>query len=278
MLRTRLLTAAILLPLLVAGLAYIPHYVLFPLLLVLCFGASYEAVSLLMPTLRSRLGDPMKNGVRFWAFFCASLAALMFTVLTWKLWDAELGILAFLIMTMLLVATFSVKTVDGSIANGLSWLFSVIYGSLPFVSLWELYKMGDHSRYLFLVLGIVMANDTGAFFAGRFLGKHLLLPRLSPKKTWEGVVGGLAGGILGAWFVNACFAGNLGSLSFLAFLGLITGAAGILGDLAESAIKRFAGVKDSGRVFPGHGGILDRSDSVVFAAPIAWFMLFIRNA
>lgn len=278
MLRTRLLTAALLLPLLVAGLVYIPHFVLFPLLVVFCFGATFEAVSLLMPTLRERLGDPLKGDVRFWAVFCASIAAFVFTALTWKLGSVELGIEAFLVMTMLLIATFTARTVEGSIANCLSWLFGVIYGSLPFVSIWELYKMGAHSRYVFLLFGIVMLNDTGAYFSGRFFGKRLLLPRLSPKKTWEGVVGGMLGGVLGAWLVNLCFAGSLGSWLFLACLAVLAGTAGILGDLTESAIKRFAGVKDSGTFFPGHGGFLDRSDSIIFAAPVAWFILFVSHA
>jgi len=121
---------------------------------------------------------------------------------------------------------------------------------------------------LFYALAISWLTDTGAFFVGRSLGTQKLAPRVSPNKTLEGAVGGfivalLVGALLGTWmglpFRHAVI---------LAFLGSI---AGQVGDLAESAIKRDAGIKDFGHLFPGHGGVLDRFDSLLFNAPLFYF-------
>jgi phosphatidate cytidylyltransferase len=117
-------------------------------------------------------------------------------------------------------------------------------------------------------LALTWAADTGAFFAGRFFGKTPLAPRVSPKKTWEGVLGGLllsgAVGVLGA---------HLFAVPIGIFVGLCIAVAAIsiVGDLAESMLKRAVGLKDSGWLFPGHGGVLDRIDSVTAAAPALLF-------
>ena len=123
---------------------------------------------------------------------------------------------------------------------------------------------------LFLLL-LVWAADTGAFFVGRRFGRIRLAPRVSPSKTWEGVLGGLAAAVavaaLGAsWF----------HLRHVAFLSLCLAVVliSIVGDLTESMFKRYAGVKDSGAIFPGHGGVLDRIDSITAAAPT--FLLGLR--
>ena len=123
---------------------------------------------------------------------------------------------------------------------------------------------------LFLLL-LVWAADTGAFFVGRRFGRIRLAPQVSPSKTWEGVLGGLAAAVavaaLGAsWF-------NLRHVAFLS-LCLAVVLISIVGDLTESMFKRYAGVKDSGSIFPGHGGVLDRIDSITAAAPT--FLLGLR--
>jgi phosphatidate cytidylyltransferase len=120
--------------------------------------------------------------------------------------------------------------------------------------------------WVVLLFVVTWANDTFAYFTGRFLGKRPLAPRISPRKTWEGFWGGAAGSILGALAVKALF---LPDLSIPAAILVGSGAAvlGPLGDLCESMLKRAAGVKDSGMVIPGHGGLLDRIDAVLFVAP-----------
>lgn len=124
---------------------------------------------------------------------------------------------------------------------------------------------GAGPAYVFFLLLLVWASDIGAYFAGRGFGRHLLAPVVSPKKTWEGVAGGLAlamavavGGV--AWFDQR-------PAAFIA-LSLVTVLGSIVGDLTESLFKRNAGVKDSGSMLPGHGGVLDRIDSVTAAAPV----------
>ena len=277
MLRKRILTAVIALPVVFALLLYIPKALIFFVFLILALGSTYETAGILIPALRSRLGDPIKGPGTFWVILCTLVSGLVFSFLALRVQGAELGVGVFCIMLLLLISNFFASSIDGAVANMLGTLFSVIYGGLPWISLLDLYEMGDHSRFLFLLLGIVMANDSGAFFAGKYFGRHQLAPKSSPKKTWEGAIGGLIGGVLGAFVIDGVFWGQLGTWTFLIVLAIITGIAGILGDLMESVLKRFGGVKDSGSIFPGHGGLLDRTDSIVVAAPVMWFVLFITK-
>jgi phosphatidate cytidylyltransferase len=127
-----------------------------------------------------------------------------------------------------------------------------------------------------LVLAIVMGSDVLAFFVGHALGRHRLAPELSPGKTVEGALGGLAGGVLGALAVRSLGLPSL-PLWHAWALGALGAALGIVGDLAESLLKRWAGVKDSGALFPGHGGMLDRVDSLLFGAPLLYYyFLYVR--
>jgi phosphatidate cytidylyltransferase len=114
--------------------------------------------------------------------------------------------------------------------------------------------------------------DVGAYFTGRFLGRHKATPVLSPKKTWEGFAGGLAAAILTTLAINALGPMFPGWLSAVAF-GLVVGLVGILGDLAESLVKRDCQKKDASQVMPGFGGVLDVVDSIVFAAPVVYWWL-----
>ena len=121
------------------------------------------------------------------------------------------------------------------------------------------------------MLLLVFAADIGAFFAGRSLGRHKLAPKVSPAKTWEGAIGGLAA-VAAVALLGAVHFG-LPVLESIAF-GCAVGVFSIVGDLTESMFKRFAGLKDSGTLLPGHGGVLDRIDSVTAAAPLYALGLF----
>jgi phosphatidate cytidylyltransferase len=126
-------------------------------------------------------------------------------------------------------------------------------------------------------IAVTWATDTGAYAFGRMFGKHKLIPAVSPAKTVEGAVGGLVVAVLGAWiyaqFLLKPFA-QLGlSPTGIVIFGIAIGVVGQLGDLAESLLKRDAGVKDSSRLLPGHGGILDRFDSLLFVLPVAFLLL-----
>ena len=124
-----------------------------------------------------------------------------------------------------------------------------------------------------LVLLVAWVADTGAYFAGRFLGKSKLYEAVSPKKTWAGAWGGLAGSLAGVVALKLLFADFLSWIDVV-LIAIPGGILGQLGDLAESLIKRSVGVKDSGDLLPGHGGILDRVDSLTYAAPV--FTHFVR--
>jgi phosphatidate cytidylyltransferase len=122
-------------------------------------------------------------------------------------------------------------------------------------------------RWILFFLSVVWLGDTAAYCVGKTLGRHKLAPRISPKKTVEGAVGGVVGNLLAALVSKKILLPEV-PLLCLFLLSAIMGVAGQLGDLAESALKRGAGIKDSSNLLPGHGGLLDRIDAVLFAAPI----------
>lgn len=124
---------------------------------------------------------------------------------------------------------------------------------------------------MFAVLLVVWAGDSSAYFVGKAIGKHKMAPAISPNKTWEGSVGGLTA----SWIVGMAMTWPLALSPVICLLfGLVVGAAAQVGDLVESAIKREIGIKDFGDLLPGHGGVLDRFDSLLFAAPVAFFILY----
>jgi phosphatidate cytidylyltransferase len=138
-------------------------------------------------------------------------------------------------------------------------------------------QMDDEGELVILTLFTTFACDTSAYFVGRALGRHPMTPTISPHKTWEGAAGGFAGAVAAA--VALRFLLNLGdwslSLSYLEVVGVgcLIGVVAQLGDLLESLLKRRAGVKDSGNLLPGHGGVLDRIDSLVFTGVIVYYFV-----
>jgi len=141
--------------------------------------------------------------------------------------------------------------------------------ALPF-SYVVLLDAGDYGgRWgLLFVLVLIWVGDTAAYFVGRAFGRHLMAPQVSPKKTWEGAAANLLGSLVVAFVFSRLDGEPLPILAGAAALGNI---AGQVGDLLESAYKRSAGAKDSGLLLPGHGGILDRIDALILAAPVVWY-------
>jgi phosphatidate cytidylyltransferase len=127
----------------------------------------------------------------------------------------------------------------------------------------------DGWKLVFFLLIVVWLGDTGAYYVGRQFGKHKLSPRISPKKTVEGLAGGMLASILAAVVIHFTFFPRF-PLIHAMIAGVILSVAGVIGDLAESMWKRSADVKDSGTLLPGHGGFLDRFDSILFTAPILY--------
>jgi phosphatidate cytidylyltransferase len=146
----------------------------------------------------------------------------------------------------------------------------LVFIALPFSYLVRLNEV-DHagSALILFTLALIWAGDTLAYFTGKFIGRIPMAPVLSPKKTWEGATANLIGSLLVAWMAARWIEAPITALL------LIAGAAnmaGQTGDLIESAYKRGAGVKDSGTIVPGHGGVLDRIDSLILASPVVWVM------
>ncbi len=134
----------------------------------------------------------------------------------------------------------------------------------------------DRTEYKLLVWMVVIAafgSDICAYFTGYFLGKHKMAPNLSPKKTIEGAVGGLVGSSFFGWLFGFIFMKEMAGVCLI--LGLVGGMAGMAGDLTASAFKRKMGIKDYGTLIPGHGGIMDRFDSVIFVAPVIYYLIFV---
>ena len=153
-------------------------------------------------------------------------------------------------------------------------VFAGVYGSLlgylvPLRELGETHSWAG-GAWVLLACSLTWVGDTCAYFAGRFLGRHKLYPRISPAKTWEGFFGGMAGAVASAFVIRALVLSDLTVLDAIA-LGVIGGIGGPIGDLVESMLKRACKVKDSGTILPGHGGMLDRVDALMFNAPLVYF-------
>jgi phosphatidate cytidylyltransferase len=147
-----------------------------------------------------------------------------------------------------------------------------------------LHSVGPTGRMMILYLvAVVKISDVGAFFTGRSLGKRKLFPRLSPKKTWEGLIGGIVSSVVVSLLFYWLTDGALGKVQFglhdAIILGLVLPVVGVLGDLFESLLKRAAQIKDSGSLIPGMGGVLDVLDSLLFGAPVlyAYAALFLKT-
>ncbi len=180
-----------------------------------------------------------------------------------------------------LIAIYLTRTYQDSTRQ--SALLKGIIGLLILVPAWTalVYLQGHPAygpRYVFFLLLLIWAADTGAYFSGRRWGKHKLAPRVSPGKTWEGVAGGMTLVVVVATMgATVMVGGNRDWQVVIALvaLSMLVAAISVVGDLTESMYKREAGVKDSGRLLPGHGGVLDRIDSITAAAPVfvlgLWF-------
>ena len=144
---------------------------------------------------------------------------------------------------------------------------ALIYGGTGTTAIAALRNLPDGGSWVVAALAITWGNDTSAYFAGRFLGKHKLYPEVSPNKTWEGFAGGLFGSVACLFIMKASVFPSLRVVDCLV-VGLIGGLFGPAGDLCESMLKRAYGVKDSGTLLPGHGGMLDRIDALLFNAPV----------
>ena len=196
------------------------------------------------------------------------------------------AILGVLSLILLVYCTFA-SPVDRVLADATSSVFCLFYCGLTLVALCSLREETNGPSLVTFLLCVVWAGDIAALYIGRALGRHNLAPTLSPNKTWEGAIASIAGSVLAGLAV--VYAGELLSargntilhitepLWQSLLLAVILNIAAQVGDLLESAIKRGANVKDSGSMLPGHGGILDRIDALLLAAPVLWYILLLKD-
>jgi phosphatidate cytidylyltransferase len=277
---TRLITAAVALPILIASIILPPLQMLF---VVLAVGAIVVALYEFWFLARRQGARP--DVVVGYAATAAVIAAFLFNEPTWLLVILPVFVAAALVAEMLRGAPFDQMMLStGATVFGV--LYVAVMGShlvavrtgfpqvlVPADQFLVAESLISHTlsthllSFFFLVL---MGSDTGAYYTGRALGRHKLAPQVSPGKTWEGAAGGMAASLLMAALAHYWFFPELPLRAALP-LAAVMNVLGVMGDLVESALKRGAKAKDAARILPGHGGLLDRLDSLLFNAPLLYY-------
>lgn len=206
-----------------------------------------------------------------------AVAAVFIPCMTVEWFDRPQYVGVWFILSTLVVFTYAIFR-GGAVR--FHQIAAVLFGGIAigysFSSFLRIYASGVSRGYLLLPFILSFACDTFAYFTGLAMGRHKLAPKVSPKKTVEGAVGGLAGnvacGLLFAFVMNRWFHGGIG-YDAMAVLSLFCGVVAQIGDLSFSLIKREFGIKDYGKIFLAHGGVLDRFDSVLFVAPVLAAMM-----
>ncbi|MFZ5774497.1 MAG: phosphatidate cytidylyltransferase [Thermodesulfobacteriota bacterium] len=181
------------------------------------------------------------------------------------------GLMAAL-LCLLFLTVLGYASLDDPFALASRCGFGLLYIAASSAYLLLLATLPQGRHWLLLLTTITAASDTAAYYTGTLLGRHKLHPAISPGKTWEGFAGGLTGGLLAALVVASFFLPETGPAG-IGLLAILIGCVGALGDLVESVVKRAFGIKDSGCILPGHGGLLDRIDSLLLAAPVLYYLL-----
>jgi len=191
--------------------------------------------------------------------------------------QVNLGLLAICLLIFIKCLIFLFDNKEQIVSPVWKYLYLVGYILLPFIFIVKIsFGINDYNPKIIIGLFILIwTNDTFAYLVGKSIGKHKLYERISPKKTIEGFLGGVAFAIFAGYLISKLYIKpnpNFSDTSILIWtmIALIVGVFGTIGDLIESKFKRIAEVKDSGKIMPGHGGILDRLDSVIFVAPIVY--------
>jgi phosphatidate cytidylyltransferase len=280
----RVATAAVLIPFVVG--------------LVLWGSTAVVAMALALVTLLAlfeyfALGEAIGHrAYRFWTAACALLIIYLqwlTTVLNWTKmggfayaqWELRVGVylarllpraedgIFLFVLGIAVLTLFTKRTlVEALPAAGISST-ALILVAFPLSYAVRLHGAGSQGPAMLLfAMVIIWVGDSAAYFVGRWIGKHPLAPHLSPKKTWEGTVASFLGSLVVALIFARFLTVPLPHLLLMAALGNV---AGQIGDLLESAYKRSAGIKDSGSILPGHGGVLDRIDALILAIPVVWY-------
>jgi phosphatidate cytidylyltransferase len=265
MTRTRLIAAFIMGPAAIAAVLLLPTQWMVLLAAVLFLAGMWEWFAL------AEIDDTLARGALL------VLNLLLMVALAWATGDAAGTMVLFKLALVvgvvwwLLAMLWLVHYDFASDHDTNARVFKLAAATLAVIPAWCALALlhNDGPGWLLLALATIWATDTGAYFAGRAWGKRKLAPRISPNKTVEGLIGGLVSGVLvavlGAWLLLDTPAAQLGLVGLVALLTVLFS---VVGDLFESLLKRHVGAKDSGSLIPGHGGVMDRLDSVLAALPV----------
>ncbi len=256
----RWLTAAVALPILAAIIAVGPGWLLLALILLITAGGLLELSGLLLAETKAWLRT-----------FTWSMGLLLPLATYWK------GLLGLTVATVavvfvaLVIHLFLYAKQEKILSSLGATIFSLLY--IPFLisHVLLLFRVPSGRRWIFLLFFVVFSCDTGAYYVGHRWGRHKLWPAVSPGKTIEGAIGGLVSAVAMSLLVGTLLSLKMASVGFLLALGLVLAVVGQVGDLMESMLKRVSHVKDAGGILPGHGGLLDRLDSLIFAFPVVFY-------
>lgn len=287
----RIATAVVLIPIVLALILRAPV----PALAVVAAGVALLTVHEFLKLTESYGVQPLRLPTYVFVALFFLLLAVSAGADTPPLWTMKfvlsMGFAAAIAPFVFLTLAMSRGQMSGAYPAAAASAFAFVYIALPMAMLVQLRQQAAGAVYLLYLLLVVWAGDVFAYFVGRSLGRHRMAPRVSPKKTWEGAAASLAASLvvgillfdhalpissaLLRWGLIARRDGMFGlekpELWPVILLTVAVNLAAQLGDLVESLIKRGAGVKDSGTILPGHGGMLDRIDALLFAAPVLWY-------
>lgn len=256
------MTAIVAVPVLVYVIGFGPRWLFHLLLFLAAILGQFEFYRMTCPELPWPF-QAVNGLLTLWLFFSLSMGQVF--VLP--------AIVLFWVMVSMALFMFRFRSGEAHPVDLLGKvIFAPLYACLPLALLIVVDRSPRGNLWIFYLLAVIFSGDTGAFYVGRFLGKHKLYPSVSPGKTWEGAFGGL---LVSLW-AGLLFSQFLRLHNWGLSIILITVCLSIssqIGDLSESMIKRTYGVKDSGGILPGHGGILDRIDGLLFSIPVLYIFL-----
>ena len=258
----RVITAFIIIPFLIGIIYFAPSWVFTILILFVALVSLNEFYAMMKPKVAEKI--ILFNYLLTAFLFCSLLGKGSFYIATFPLF--VVFPLAFFI--------FSYPKSYPKIGNIGHVIMGPFYICLPlaFLAIIARLPQGNQGKmWVFFILAVIFAGDTGSFYFGRLFGKHKLT-HISPGKTWEGAIGGLIANVVSASIFGYLFFPSLSVISIM-LLAMVIGISGQIGDLAESMLKRMSNIKDSGKILPGHGGILDRIDGLLFAIPVLYIYL-----
>jgi len=257
-LRTRVVTALVALPLLAVAIIHEYHPVFAGVVVGASAAAAYEFFQMALPA---------HGGARRVGVALAILVAVGMAAQRSEFWGPAI---ACTVVIGLLFTLFDAEGMAPAVTRAGFLVLGVLYAGFLLAHLVLLKRESSGPSWVFFTIVCAMASDTGGYFTGRFFGRTPLVPHVSPKKTVEGAVGALGSAVLGAAVFRFFFFRRLGMVE-ACLLGGAVSVLAQLGDLTESMFKRAFGAKDSGWIIPGHGGILDRVDSLVFPAVFVYY-------